>query len=810
MAGVLDFSAILAMLTFDGRDRDALLERYHLPIRHLQLNLQHAADYGLRFDSAIGLKRDLKRAQDALLEQAARPDARLTGRTPVEPTLLLLAPDGQVLQEASDNTLSSRLANELARFLAARKTQLERTRKTSYLKWNGHYVTSLGIFGEEGQGVASLVTIIDAAAIDARVSTTVRKCFEILCAFVLLAVITYVLLLWLVVARRCENDFSTTRFLWVSVLFAMAAQVSMVALVSYMSHERYTQATLEKSEVLVAVANTDVRSALALGVQLEDVDFRQYPWQSLAGEFRELGALDVVDSTGKLVARIDARETTHVASSHSSTLRRDYNPRATFSDYDTRLASFGMAGGSEGSLVARISEEAIRARSLGRVTDGLAAVAVILLVFVELLLVFCRQGGARNKSVSAPGTQPFGLIRPAAFMFLFGIDLSMSFVPLHMETLYEPTLGLSKDFVMGLPISVEFLFVAIAIVVAGAWSDRSGWRLPFFSGVALAALGAMYSWLAPSAMHFIASRAVLGAGYGLTLLASQAFIVANSDSNNKAYGFAQLFAGLYGGSIAGSVAGAMLAEHLGFSPVFLLGSVITLLVLPYAALALPRSISAPAAVARQVRSVAAPAAGTLARWLSNRTMIALILFSSLPASLAAVGFLNYFSPIYLDRFGASQSTIGQILMLYGVCLVFMGPWVSRAVDSASKKRLAVFAGCLLGGAAFLSFIALNGLIAAVVGVLFLGLSHSLVLSAQSAYALALKATRELGEGKALGIFRSSSRIGQMLGPVAFGLVMLSANIEQGIVYFGYAYLAMAVIFWLLTRKDRHLLVEGAG
>ena len=84
-------------------------------------------------------------------------------------------------------------------------------------------------------------------------------------------------------------------------------------------------------------------------------------------------------------------------------------------------------------------------------------------------------------------------------------------------------------------------------------------------------------------------------------------------------------------------------------------------------------------------------------------------------------------------------------------------------------------------------------------ILLLGLSNSLVLPAQSAYALKLKVTKELGDGKAIGIFRASSRLGQVAGPVIFGWLIMATNIEQGITYFGFAYLLTALLFFFLTR-----------
>jgi len=194
-------------------------------------------------------------------------------------------------------------------------------------------------------------------------------------------------------------------------------------------------------------------------------------------------------------------------------------------------------------------------------------------------------------------------------------------------------------------------------------------------------------------------------------------------------------------------------------------------------------------------------------FITNRTVLALIFFSSLPAAIAAIGFLNYFSPIYLNRLGASESTIGRILMVYGVCLIYIGPFISKYVDAAENKRAYIFLGCLLGSCAFLVFNFLGGFTAAIIAVFLLGLSNCLVLASQSAYALSLEVTREFGEGKSIGIFRATSRIGQMLGPIIFSSIILATDINQGITFLGLFYLITALLFLLLTQANRPTIVR---
>ncbi len=437
---------------------------------------------------------------------------------------------------------------------------------------------------------------------------------------------------------------------------------------------------------------------------------------------------------------------------------------------------------------------------------GITATLIAALICLEASFVLLSKLTTRARA-----TQPqkavvdYRLMRPAIFVFLFGIDLSMAFIPLYMGQMQQDFFGLSQNVLMGLPISVEFFCVGVAILLAGVWFDRRGWQEPFYAGLALATLGALYSWMAPDALHFILSRGLVGFGYGLVQLSSHGFVIRNTDKSTKAQGMAHLAAGLYAGSICGAATGAVLAEQFGYEVVFLSGALIITSVVLYSLLIL----GYPAITPSKTETVPVQHAGksVLRRFLLDRRVLAAIFFSSMPASIAVVGFLNYFSPVYLDRAGISESTIGQVLMLFGICLALLGPRVGRLIDATENKQQLVLIGSLLGAAAFLTFSICDGLLATTIAILLLGLSNCLVLSAQSVYLLKLDITQQLGEGKAMGIFRSSSRIGQMLGPVIFAWLFLFEDVRFGVTYLGLAYIVVALIFIWLTRADAEQLQQ---
>ncbi len=459
-----------------------------------------------------------------------------------------------------------------------------------------------------------------------------------------------------------------------------------------------------------------------------------------------------------------------------------------------KLDGLKLRNGYDLSATIRISRQDIFRNSLSMLITGITILFITVLVMVECLLLYLHMLSKRQPARSDTPRYELGFVRPAMFLFLFAIDLSMSFLPLHMQSFDSELFGLSRDIVLGLPISAEFLCVGIFLLVAGFWMDRRGWHEPFFVGLVVVAVGTLCSWATDNALMFILSRGLVGVGYGLTLMSAQGLVIRFSGEDGRARGFASLFAGLYSGSICGAAAGAILAERFGYGKVFFFGAVVVLVLILFSLKFMRSAITPPepkpetGTKARQ-RVKLMP----LLRFIGNPVFIALNLLSSLPASIAIAGFLHFFTPVYLDQIGARDSTIGQVLILYGICLIYFGPPIGRMIDRSESKKYYMLIGGLLGGLAFASFNTEFGIASIILAVFLLGLSSSFVLSSQSTLVLELKESRNLGEGTALGIFRSISRIGQVVGPIIFGWVLLSGNLTEVINYLGYSYIAAMLV-----------------
>ena len=462
---------------------------------------------------------------------------------------------------------------------------------------------------------------------------------------------------------------------------------------------------------------------------------------------------------------------------------------------EQELAGISGARAAIGTAVIHISRDDIFNNWISMIIKGITILFLTILVTVECLLLYLHLRSRRKRDRRSKSRYEMEFVRPAMFLFLFAIDLSMAIVPLHMKSFDDELFGLSRDIVLGLPISSEFLCVGIFLLVAGVWMDRRGWHEPYFVGLLVVGAGSLFSWMATDSLQFIFSRALVGVGYGLSLMSAQGLVVSFGGKRGRARGFACLFAGLYSGSICGAATGSILAERFGYEEVFFVGAVFVVMLVLFS-LGFMRTLIAKSRPVIDVKEKPRQKINLvpLLKFIGNPVFIALSVLSSLPASIAVAGFLHFFTPVYLDQIGARESTIGQVLILYGICLIYFGPAIGRMIDRSEDKKYYMLAGGLLGGLAFVAFNTDFGIVSMIVCVFLLGLSSSFVLSSQSTMVLELKESRLLGEGTALGIFRSISRIGQVVGPVIFGWVLVTGNLTEVINYLGYTYIgAMFVL-----------------
>ncbi len=662
-----------------------------------------------------------------------------------------------------------------------------------FVEDNSSYYLPYMLFDNQARWFGSLVFQFEKEAL--RYSVSPRLDAHVL-PTVIIGIFSAIGIFWLNLKLILECRSIRRKDIVVDFVLIMLVSLALSLLTNAVIFERnILEATADNARETAARISDGFSKRLSLRKNGSVSADRQPALSEFFGRFDNFEAIRLTDDLGQTLFRHQPeRAATSAVETLLQALVIGHLPDEQFSIAE-RLHGLSLRNGSDVTAVIRISRDDIYRNSVSMLIEGITVLFLTALVMVEGLLLYLHLLSRRKRVSRQAPRYELGFVRPAMFVFLFAIDLSMSFLPLHMQLFDAELFGMSRDIVAGLPISAEFLAVGIFLLVAGVWMDRRGWHEPFFVGLFVVGLGSLCSWVTDSALVFILSRALVGAGYGLTLMSAQGLVIRYGGENGRAAGFAALFAGLYSGSICGAAAGAILAERLGYHTVFLIGAVIVMLLVAFSwkflrtVIDLHASAAKPAARQPRKKVELLP----LLKFLGNPVFVALNLLSSLPAAIAVAGFLHFFTPVYLDQIGIRDSTIGQVLILYGICLIYFGPLIGRLIDRTDNKKYYMLVGGVLGGLSFATFNTDFGIASVIVSVFLLGLSSSFVLSSQSTIVLELRQSRELGEGTALGIFRSISRIGQVVGPIIFGWILLSGNLTEVINLFGYCYIGAMLV-----------------
>jgi predicted MFS family arabinose efflux permease len=817
----LGFNALLNSASLEKLYVESLASSYQVIGKDLQIKLETAVRFGKNIEKFIGINTLLHKTLSYMTGQDLREGSNEKGSSSVSGRFVSVAlPDGRILYSTNEGIIGSRLPIKSLIDYGEASGAGEPVKTPGFIEYKGTYFVTLPVRDWAGNWIATAVLGFDENQVKALLTPAIHQNVKIAGVTIVFGTILLFVALNLILPRERERlegrireitkirfraekrRFSKRRIQVALFLIIIACQVVFSTFSALAFKDDYLSINKEKSTMLITLLRNDIEYLLGKGLQIDRLLKIEVMMGKILPALPEASDIAILSVEGYVLYWADQQGVVdYTKDPDADSPGKLVNLAEIGGEYNVHIDIMRGAQ-NQGYISTNLSREVVFSKLREIILDSMTILLMAVFFSVELLFVIFQFIEKQAIQTERRSIVHYGAIRPAAFLFLFGVDISISFLPLHMEKLYEPIWGLSKDVVMGLPISVEMFFAGIAILAAGAWIDRRGWHEPFFVGLILAGLGILLSWTALDALSFIISRGVVGIGYGLSWMALQGFVIAYTDEKSKTQGLAQLVAGIIAGSICGGAAGAMLAQRIGYYPVFLIGAVIVFSVMIYTVVFLRSTLRKPDSHTREPGTETAEW-GKIIKVLFSRDVFSLILLSALPAAVAIVGFLYYFSPVYLNRIGISQSTIGRIFMVYGICLVYVSPFFSKYIDASTNKRMYVVVSGILASMAFMVFFVSEGITAVVLTVLLLGLSSSFSES-QRSYLLKLQATQAFGAGKTMGLFNSSARVGQVFGPLLFGWIVVSVGVKRGISYFGLVFLSITLLFVLLSRSDRKI------
>ena len=771
VAMVLLFSGFLNIGSFRNNYVVSLIGSYTVSGGEVRRQLEYSLKYGKSLENFAHI--------EDLLRQVPRD-------TPAIEAVSVLLPDGRIIHDLNGPVTGHRLPDTLR---AKADFSEEKTRSAFHWSlYHDTYHAFLPIHDRTGQWVGTLDLQFDRASVDRQTVVYLRASAGYMLAVGLGALVLLALLLARVRVVDAEGKIQQWRFSILLICVLTLAQLAYGAVNIMMFHQAFPTIVQNNTRLTGNIIRKTVEGVVHKGARYEDLVGIEDWLDRVLESVPEIGRIDIETDQGGAFYTTDA------------TASRSAPPAAPI----LRLPMQADATGTEASLGLVLSASYV-SRKLFELALDAATMLVTSFFFMGEMIVFLglmlKKRLAVERSRTSPVPVPMAdeddLVRPLAFLLLLSGYLSVSFIPVMMSELYEPLLGLSRAVVIGLPISAEMFGAFLSSLVIGHAIDRHGWRPAFLAGLAVFGLATALSGAATSALAFIAARGLVGLGYGAAWMGLRGLVAAGASGASRTKGFTVLNAGIFAGQNCGAVLGAMLAERFGFTLVFYLAAALVVFTACFALL-----------LVRNLHLMRTEDPGTgfqrAKNFFGDRRLLGFLLLITIPSAVVGM-FLNYFFPLYAKSLGVSQGDIGRTFLAYGVCIIYVGPLLIHALGNRLDTRTMMSLAGLIGVMSLAVFSVHASFGTAVAAIVLLGVSESIGLVAQNSYFVNLPAALAFGRGKALSIFSAIKKVGQMLGPTAFGLATV-LGVVQGIALVAGAYLATTGAFFVISRRAR----EGQG
>ncbi|MBA5687484.1 MFS transporter [Rugamonas apoptosis] len=386
------------------------------------------------------------------------------------------------------------------------------------------------------------------------------------------------------------------------------------------------------------------------------------------------------------------------------------------------------------------------------------------------------------------------LVRVLSFLFMFAEMLSRPFLPVYAATLPMPGMALPDGLRASLPVTAFLLAVALSMPAAGHWSDRVGRRTSYVAGASLVIAGLAATALLPQYWVLLAARGVTGIGYALMFMACQGYVFDSTDNANRGRGMALFVGAIMVAEICAPAVGGILADRLGYRPVFALG----------AGIALVAAFIAGAVLDNRGAVTLAGQRAPLRELLHNRRFVALTVLSGIPAKFLYSGFLIFLVPVLLNELGLSKSDIGRYTMLYGLSCLLLAPLFAHLADRYNAYAAMVAGGGLLTALAMLPIMRGASADLVMLGIAGLGVGQAMSISAQLVLVTRTtrNATLDAGRGPVMGVFRLVERLGGAAGPIVTGVLLARYGAAKAMLILGAVGLLSSLLFTATLRPSR--------
>lgn len=733
---VLAFTGALIISSFQHNYIHSIVTNYYVNGNDAIRKIEYSLRYGKQLENFYGI--------EEMLQEKQRQNLNVD-------RIFITNEEGHILYDQNGRIFDEVLPSSLLEAI-----EEEGFIETPYIyeKYDNHYLLFFPIF-LDNSWIGSIVYQIHEQKIDQEINLFI---WHMIFVLVLLALaVSFILALIEYKYPFFDKNGKIYRKRMLITLLIILSTVQIIF--GFFNYKQFSEAYIElanrNAKTASELVKRDVEAVIKKGVTYDKL----YQIESYLDEI--VSTIAEIEQIA-IIARVDEYQY------RSNSSAKDEQMSESFL-YSLNIASDQF--GRTAEIEVQLSDEYYQSRMREILLDTVTVIVTSFIFMVEVTLFVSLVLDRRKKKEQRDENEEMAIIRPLAFSFAMAIFLSSSFIPIYMKEIYEPLFGLSQDVVVGLPITIEMLFAGVGTLLAGFFIDKKGWKPSFIVGIIFFMVGSILSGLSTKPLEFIGARAIVGIGYGFSLMSLRAYVNISKYEKVRSTGFAAFFAGLYAGINVGVIVGSMLAERIGFNNVFYIAFAISLASCIFAVLFIKNRI-AEKDEKLQLEEVAAttskkPSFQVALQFLLNKSVLALFLFIVVPTTICSM-FLDYYFPVFANDIGVSPSNIGRAFLLNGICIVYLAPLLSKIASKYLGIEKSIAISGVIVSVGLIIFASQGTLATAFLAVILLGIAESFGLVAQNNYFVQLEATNKFGSGKALGFYDNVRKLGQMAGPMVFG------------------------------------------
>ncbi len=788
-------NAILAISSFEKTYRDTLISNFRIIARDLKGEIETGVNFGKPISLFSGM--------DTIFSNI------MTENENIE-ELYVTFPDRKIIYSTDSQTVGHIVGSDEFPVFVENPDQ-DQLYLSEVSVYRGAAFISLPVYYNQQRWVGTVHLQFNTTVISDKVKTIIKDNLFYFTAILISAILVMIILQIVIGLFHKEREKGLKPQVKSTIVIIFILVISQL-IFTYMNNNYYRKAYIRIFNANVDTLSKAIKNDMEYILDWDiPVDNLKKAEKLLVGRLEnnpQAVEITITDPDGRALYRANLEDDIYHASSileSSAVDIKGYKVKLDSTDIK-RIIPLKSRRAVKGYLAVFINTKLIQKRLNDILYDALTVIVVAMIFSIELLRILSiilpteAPGKKQIELIEADSGRKLQIIRVTSFLFFFATLVPLSFLPIFIKEVFEVShfsiMNLAKDTILSLPISSYMIGAAIIIPVIGFISNRFSIRNIFLLSLVLFGGGTMLSAFSNNMVLLIIARLVAGLGYGAGIINSTNMIIRFTDPGNRTSGFGSWLGGFAAASICAISIGGVLVNRLGYRMGFFVAAGFAVLLGLFVLSYFQAEYEGPAPQTKKI------GLKSFFHIFKDRTLVAHLLFTTIPIQLAYIGLFQYVFPLHMNTMEISQSNIGRILTLYGL-IALSTPLLSRASDRIKNNKLFIIIGNLITGVFLLVFFLYDNIILMIMTILAMGIGSMIVSSVNEAYIISTKEAGEMGETKLMSIYTTYEKMIAIAVPIIAGVLIAALGFSTSIGFIGVFTIGGVILFALIAKNIRY-------